>query len=142
MANLLDRFNKNVVGSKKKIFDYLPKISPSGDFKRIENINVIVSSWNNILQTPRRTYIHDPEFGSDLHKMVFEPADQMTLDKIKQEVEYRIRLYDDRATIEKIEVRFLPNRKGANVKVIINYQGEKGTLSMSFDDTSVEPTQG
>lgn len=138
MANLLDRFRKNVVGSKKKIYDYLPKISPSGDFKRIENINVIISSWNNILQTPRRTYIHDPEFGSDLHKMVFEPADQMTLDRIKEEVVYRIRLYDDRATIEKVEVSFLPNKKGANLKIIVSYQGEKGVLTLKFDDTTIE----
>jgi phage baseplate assembly protein W len=138
MANLLDRFHKNVVGSKKKIYDYLPKISPSGDFQRIENINVIISSWNNILQTPLRTYIHDPEFGSELHKMVFEPADEMTIARIKKEIEYRIRLYDDRAYIEKIDVQLNPSKKSMSVNVFIEYKEEKGTLSLKFDDTTLE----
>ena len=42
MANLLDRFNKQVIGSDVIIYDYLAKIIASGDFKRIRDIDVIL----------------------------------------------------------------------------------------------------
>lgn len=82
MANLLDRFSKEVIGSNFTIYDYLPKIVAKGDFKRIKDLNVIINSWNNILNTPRRTFLFDPDYGSDLHKMIFEPLDDNTVDRI------------------------------------------------------------
>lgn len=137
MSNLLDRFRKDVIGSESKLLDFLPKITSAGDFQKISNINVIISSWNNILITPRRTHLHDPEYGSDLHLMVFQPIDDQTVDQIKREIEYRIEKYDNRALIENIDVRLLSNRKGFEVDVYIGYEGEEGTLSLSFDDSSI-----
>ena len=136
MSNLLDRFRKDVIGSESKLLDFLPKITSAGDFQKISNINVIISSWNNILITPRRTHLHDPEYGSDLHLMVFQPIDDQTVDQIKREIEYRIEKYDNRALIENIDVRLLSNRKGFEVDVYIEYEGEEGTLSLGFDDSS------
>jgi len=86
MVDLLNRFNQSVTGSDSKLADYQAVISSNGDFKRIKNIEVILSSWNNILITPRRSYIFDPEYGSDIYKLVFEPADNETLERIKNEV--------------------------------------------------------
>jgi phage baseplate assembly protein W len=136
MSNLLDRFRKDVIGSESKLLDFLPKITSAGDFQKISNLDVIISSWNNILVTPRRTHLHDPEYGSDLHLMVFQPIDDQTIDQIKTEIEYRIESYDNRALIENIDVRLLSNRKGFEVDVYIEYEGQEGTLSLSFDDTS------
>lgn len=137
MPNLLSRFNKEVIGSDNNIYDYLAKITAKGDFKRVDNINVIITSWNNILMTPRRTYIMDPEYGSDLHKILFDPVDESTVERIKAEVVSRIRLYDDRATIEEVEILLNSNRKGFTVNLLIEYEGETGTLSVKFDDSTV-----
>jgi len=137
MANLLSRFNKEVIGSDQTIYDYVAKITASGDFKRVKNIDVIITSWNNILMTPRRTYIMDPEYGSDLHKILFDPVDESTVDRIKTEVESRIRLYDDRAVIEDIEVILNSTRKGFTVNLLVEYEGDTGTLSVKFDDSTV-----
>jgi hypothetical protein len=62
MANLLNRFFDQVIGSSQKIRDYIAIISSRGDFKRIEDLSVILSSWNNILLTPRRSYFIYTEF--------------------------------------------------------------------------------
>jgi len=142
MANLLDRFNKQVIGSDSKIYDYLPKIPATGDFKRIKDINVIISSWNNILLTPRGTYLFDPEYGSELYKLVFEPADETTIERIRNEISSRLLLYDDRATILSVDVIAKPNRKGYQINIVIEYDGERGELSVSFDDTTVLTQQG
>lgn len=136
MANLLDRFNKHVVGSESTISDYKSTISSVGDFKRIEDIEVILSSWNNILVTPRRTYMFDPEYGSDLYKMVFEPADENTQDEIVNEVVETIRRYDDRATIKEVRVSFSPNLKGFSIALDVEYEGNSGQLEVLIDEDS------
>jgi len=142
MANLLDRFSKEVIGSDFTIYDYLSKIVAKGDFKRIKDIDVIINSWNNILTTPRRTFLFDPEYGSDLHKMIFEPADDNTVERIKQEVQQQLMIYDNRATIEDMEVLIKPNGKGFSINILAEYEGNQGSLSLSFDDTTIVRVEG
>jgi len=134
MANLLSRFDQAVAGSDSKIADYQANIASSGDFKRIEDLQVILSSWNNILITPKRSYQFDPEYGSDIYKLVFEPADDTTLERIKEEVVDTLLTYDDRATIENIEVTLLPNRKGYSLAIDVKYENETGQLEIILDE--------
>lgn len=142
MANILDRFRKDVTGSDNRLQDFLPRITSAGDFQQIYDLNVIISSWNNILLTPRRTHLHDPEYGSDLHKMVFEPVDDETIDQIKTEIQDRIEQYDDRAQIEEIQVRLIAGGKGFEVDIYVNYAGDRGTLSLRFDDSTYSNATG
>jgi len=134
VANLLDRFNKTVVGSNEKDADYQSKIVTSGDFKRVENIEAILSSWSNILITPKRTYQYDPEYGSDLYKLIFEPADQSTEEEIIEEVVEALRTYDPRATVKNVSVTFLTTRKGFNVAVEVLYSGQNTELQVVIDE--------
>jgi len=134
MANLLSRFDQAIAGSDSKIADYQANVASSGDFKRIEDLQVILSSWNNILITPKRSYQFDPEYGSDIYKLVFEPADDTTLERIKEEVVDTLLTYDDRATIENIEVTLLPNRKGYSLAIDVKYENETGQLEIILDE--------
>jgi len=134
MANLLNRFNQAVVGSESKLGDYKSIISNKGDFKRIKDIHVILNSWNNILVTPKRSYMFDPEYGSNLYKLVFEPADEKTQEQIVNEVVNVIRRYDDRAKINDVSVAFLPNRKGFNVAIDVEYEGDTKQLEIILDE--------
>lgn len=136
MANLLDRFQTEVIGSESLVRDYLSVVSSIGDFKRVSDLNVILNSWNNILLTPRGTYLHDPEFGSDLYKYVFEPSDDTTVEGIKREIIDRVTIYDNRATIDDIDVTIQNDGKRFDVILYVNYQGERGTLDVKFDDTT------
>lgn len=135
MSNLLDRFNVTVVGSDSKIGDYISTIAPSGDFKRIKDLEVILNSWNNILLTPTRSYIFDPEYGSDLYRLIFEPADEETAKQIKNEVIDKLERYDDRATVESVAVVFNSNRKGFNVAIKVDFQEIPAELSVEIDES-------
>jgi len=136
MANLLDRFNKTVAGSDQKLGDYLSKIAPVGDFKRIGDLEVIISSWSNILITPRRSYQFDPNYGSNLYKLVFEPADPKTESRIIDETVNTIRKYDDRAVISNVSVVFLDNMKGFSIGIDVSYQGERGEFEVVIDESA------
>jgi phage baseplate assembly protein W len=134
VANLLDRFNKTVVGADDKDADYQSKIVTSGDFKRVRDIEVILSSWTNILVTPKRTYQYDPEYGSNLYKLIFDPADESTEETIIQEVIETLRIYDARATIREVTVTFIPSRKGFNVAIDVEYKGDSAELQVVIDE--------
>jgi len=136
MANLLDRFNEAVAGSNSKLADYTSTIAPSGDFKRITDIEVIISSWNNILITPKRTYMFDPDYGSNLYKMVFEPADQVTVNKVVDELKNSLSTYDDRASIEDVDVTFFKNLKGFSVAIDVNFKGDTSQLQVVIDEAT------
>lgn len=136
MANLLDRFNQNVIGSKGKIADYMSSILSSGDFTRVTDISVILTSWNTILMTPKRSYHWDPEFGSDLYKIPFEPSDSLTIEKIETEIVSSLTTYDDRANIVDINITFLANLKGFNINVKAEYNEEEAELKLTIDESS------
>lgn len=137
MANILERFTNEVRGSDVQPHDFIPYISSIGDFKRIRDIDVILNSWNNILLTPLGSYIADPNFGSNLYRLIFEPADSGTVEAIKTEVQTRIENYDTRGEILNITVVLLPNGKGYNVNLECGFEGERGEISIKFDDSTV-----
>jgi phage baseplate assembly protein W len=133
--NLLDRFKKTIVGSKGTIGDFTSAIISSGDFNRITDIQVILNSWSNILLTPTKTYDHDPEYGSNLYKMIFEPCDDQTKNKIKNEIYNKLSKYDDRASIQEMKINYLTNKKGFVVDIIANYKGQKSEVRIVIDES-------
>lgn len=134
MANLLDRFKKASVGSVNRDRNYSDEILSSGDFQLYEGINAIVESWKNILITGLRTADHDPEYGSRLREYVFDPADSTTRDKIVDEIKTRLMKFDNRATISKIDIHFLNDRKGFVVDCLVSYNDETKNLKVNIDE--------
>ena len=67
--------------------------------------------------------------------MIFEQADDKTVNRIRDELVVTLQKYDDRATIEDVEVTFLSNLKGFNIAVDVNYQGETGQLEVVIDES-------
>jgi len=138
MANILDRFQKTVVGASGRFADFTDVISPIGDFTRTAGLNVILKSWYNLLITPTRTVDHDPEYGSDLYKLVFAPADEDTKQEILDEVVGKIQFYDNRARIKAASVDFLQNKKGFVLNILAEYKGESGEIKATIDQTTFE----
>ena len=136
MANILEKFKTTSVGSSGRILDFSSKLSPSGDFSKLYDMDAILASWSNILITPRGSMDHDPEFGSDLYLYIFEPADSSTQDSIKDEIYRAITTYDDRANIDEIVVSFFKNKKGFNVSIIANYEGDNSEMNLNMDENT------
>lgn len=134
MTNILERFNKLVVGSNNNDADYTSKISSKGDFTRLDGLKSILNSWNNILLTPLRSVDHDPSYGCELYKYVFAPQDKDTLIAIKREITERLFLYDDRANVQKVDVKFLKNKRGFVINIYINYNGQNDNLQVFIDE--------
>jgi phage baseplate assembly protein W len=139
MANPLSRFNLTHTEEIESITysDYISQKSPLGDYKKISNINVIINSWNNILLTPRGSYDHDPEYGSRLYEYLYEPADSDTMNNIRDEIIEMISRYDDRASIDSIDVKYIrPPNQGFVVYIVVLYEGDRAPLTIHIKDTS------
>jgi phage baseplate assembly protein W len=139
MANPLSRFNLTPTVNVEPVryIDYVSSITPVGDFKKIENINVIMNSWNNILLTPRGTYDHDPEYGSGLYELLYQPVDVETMGAIRDEIYSSLYYYDNRATIESVDIKFAKAPgKGFIVNILVDYEGEKSELTIKIKDTA------
>jgi len=137
MATTLEKFNKNIVGSRSKVIDYIPTISSSGDFSIVNDIQAILVSWNNILLTQTRTYVANPEYGSDLYKYVFEPADDDTANGIIDEIQYRLMLYDDRALVTNIEISYMSDGHGFIADIDLKYKGETSLLTVEINSQNM-----
>lgn len=132
MANPLSRFNlsSKITDETVTYLDYTAVYNPLGDFSRIENIDVIINSWNNILLTPRGSYDHDPNYGCDLFDLIYQPADEETQSLIINEIYNSLYLYDDRAKIDDVKINYLRNGKGFSVNIQVNYNGDVKPLSL------------
>lgn len=136
MANILDKFKTTSIGSSGRVLDFSSKLSPSGDFNKLFDMDAILASWSNILMTPRGSMDHDPEFGSDLYLYIFEPADTVTQESIKNEIYKAITTYDDRANIAEINVAFFKNKKGFNVSIVASYEGDNSEMNLTMDENT------
>jgi len=138
MASLLDQFQKTIAGKAASIEDVLPIISSTGNFLKNQEIQTIINSWKNILLTKKGTYMHDPQYGSNIYKFLYENADNETASAIKSEIYTVLTNYDDRASIEKIEVVFLKNRKGFAFNISAKYNGVVGDVSLVLDEAALK----
>jgi len=134
MASTLEKFKSNTVGSQGRILDFTPVIASSGAFSIIKDFDVILNSWNNILLTKTRTYMSNPEYGSDLYKYIFEPADEVTIEGIKEEIRFRLMKYDNRAYITNIDVAFMADGHGFILSIGVEYEDSNETLNTAIYD--------
>jgi len=137
MANPLNRFHLTPKTRTEEIeyFDYIPVISPVGDYTRVENIDVLINSWNNILLTPKGSYDHDPNYGSNLFNLIFQPTNVDTENAISDEIYSSLYYYDNRASINSMKIKFLKgkqSKKGYCVEIYVKYKGKIKPLTINI----------
>ncbi|GIU69030.1 MAG: hypothetical protein KatS3mg002_0266 [Candidatus Woesearchaeota archaeon] len=134
MASQLDKFKKHLLGSSDIDVDYIGIVGPSGELKKLTGIDAVLNSWLNILRTPKGSHLYDPEFGSNLHLFLFEPVNEDTADRIREDILLSLMTYDDRASIEKIDVLFFKDKRGFVVDIAVKYGSEVKTLRVPIID--------
>lgn len=138
MSKSVQNFYKNISGKANKVKDIIPTMSSLGDLKQVSDFDVIINSWKNILTTPIGSYDHDPTYGSELYNLIYEPVDKDTVERIKDEVETKLMLYDDRAYIKSIDVIFFKkSKKGFTVSIDMAYKGETKNVRANLTELGV-----
>ena len=68
-----------------------------------------------LLETKRGTLIGDPDYGSNLYQILFEPANEATASRIRMEVVNTIEKYYDNFIVDRVDVTFKPHTVVLNV---------------------------
>ena len=97
------------------------KVNPlNDDLIPLKNEAAIARSIRNIVFTSPGEKIFNPEFWSEISKVLFENIDEISAISIKDEIETSIRNYEPRVNLEEVDIE--PNYDNNQFDVRINYR--------------------
>jgi len=115
------------------------RVNPANsDLIVLRNENAISRAMRNLILTEKGERFFDPEYGSNVKKLLFENATSFTADLLKDEIEYTINNYEPRVKL--IDVKVEPNYdyNEFNIAIIYRVIGidvEPASLSFALQST-------
>ena len=92
----------------------------NNDLIALKNVNAIARSVRNIILTTPGEKFFDPDFGSNVSKLLFENVDDITASQIQEEIEFSINNYEPRVKLLSVEVN--PEYDSNTFDTIITYE--------------------
>ena len=92
----------------------------NNDLIALKNVNAIARSVRNIILTTPGEKFFDPDFGSNVSKLLFENVDDITASQIQEEIEFSINNYEPRVRLINVEV--IADYDNASFDTIITYE--------------------
>ena len=92
----------------------------NNDLIALKNVNAIARSVRNIILTTPGEKFFDPDFGSNVSKLLFENVDDITASQIQEEIEFSINNYEPRVKLLSVEVN--PDFDNNLFDTIITYE--------------------
>lgn len=134
MANSTDRFKQ--MNRENQIFsDFLTDLNPhpvSGDIVKYTNENSVIRSIRNLLLTDRFERLYQPDIGTDIRKMLFEPMDAATAQNISVFTQQTITQFEPRAKIISINVVPDPENNRYIVSLVIAVINKQDPISFNI----------
>ena len=97
------------------------KVNPlNDDLVALKNANAIARSVRNIILTSPGEKFFNPDFGSNVSKLLFENLDEVTALAIRDEIETAINNYEPRVSL--IDVEVTPDFDGNSLDAKIKYR--------------------
>ena len=87
----------------------LQLLSTLGNVKQESSVKKFHEDLRVLLETKRGTLIGDPNFGSNLCDLLYEPANTMTANQIRQEIATTIEKYYNNVNITQVDVTYKPH---------------------------------
>lgn len=98
---------------------YFLKLPGTGDVSKKINEQAVVRAIRNLLSTNLNERLFQPNIGSTLNKLLFEPVSSITAILIQNEIVRMIQNYEPRAVINSIDVVATPDSNNFNVNISI-----------------------
>jgi phage baseplate assembly protein W len=134
MAKSTDRF-KQMDRDSQTFSDFLSDLNPhpvSGDIVKYTNENSVIRSIRNLLLTDRFERLYQPDIGTDIRKMLFEPMDSTTAQNISVFTQQTITKFEPRAKIISIDVLPDPENNRYVVSLVIVVINKQDPISFNI----------
>ena len=92
----------------------------NNDLIALKNVNAIARSVRNIILTTPGEKFFDPDFGSNVSKLLFENVDDITASQIQEEIEFSINNYEPRVKL--LDIKVIADNDNASFDTIITYE--------------------
>ena len=96
----------------------------SGDVGKKTGADAVKSAIVSILKTNHNERMFQPEFGSNIRALLFEPMNPITEQRIKTEIENAVRNHEPRAEILGITVEGQEEQNRYLVSILFNISSE------------------
>jgi len=90
------------------------------DLITLKNESAIARSIRNIVFTSPGEKFFNPDFGSNISKVLFENIDEISAIQIKEEIELSIKNFEPRVRLQEVEIN--PDYDNNQFDVTINYK--------------------
>lgn len=121
MAITKDRFQ--VSDRKNQIYsDFLNNLNPHpvvGDVVRFVNEDAVNRSIRNLISTNKGERLYQPNVGSDIYKMLFEPMSGAIAQLLSASIQNLIKDYEPRARV--IAINVAPDFNGNAYAITVQY---------------------
>jgi phage baseplate assembly protein W len=118
--------------SSLKVLGCLPKFSNTGNLQEVVGVDVIIQSYFVILNTRRGQRVWQPEFGCSLKDQIFSLATLENLDFIREDIKYALTKWEPRASVVKIEMEYLSDKRILMIGITMNYNKRDYTQIFPF----------
>ena len=96
------------------------------------DIQVISSDLRNLLLTQKGERLMNPDFGTQISKLVFEPDTSVLEAQVQQEVNQAIAKFEPRVSVISITTERQPNQRQINVAIQVQALNQFLTLGLSY----------
>lgn len=94
------------------------RVNPSSrDIRPVKDLGAIKNSVRNLILTNKLERPFQPEIGSNLTKLLFEPSDPVTISLIKEDIINTIENHEPRVSLRLVEVEDYSDRNAYFVSV-------------------------
>ena len=112
-------------------FDFLAN-PVTGDVAKVKDTNSVKRGISNILMTENRERLFNPELGSGIKNLLFEPLTDLTIERLEGEITSAISAWEDRADLINLGISAEPDYNRYRVAVVFRIvnQIEEQTLEL------------
>lgn len=126
---------------KQQIYsDFLTDLTPhpvSGDIVRFVNETAVIRSIKNLILTNTGERLYQPDIGSDIRKLLFEPMNSVTAEAIGSLITSTITAHEPRARLVDLQVRPDVDNNAYNVSVVFMVINKQDPVSFNVTLTRV-----
>lgn len=131
------RADKLTAATKKDLFysDFLVNLDKhplNGSLARVTNENAVKQSIRQLILTDVYERPYQPNLGSKLYSLLFEPMDDLTVPLIESTIQDTIRLYEPRATLHFVGVTPVESRNEYTVNIVFSLVNTIGNIQMNL----------
>lgn len=110
----------------------LEKHPLNGSLARISNEDSVKQSIKNLLLTDVFERPYQPQIGSKIYSLLFEPMDDITENLLKNTIADTIRLYEPRAKLIYVGVSGIADRNEYNINIVFSLVNTIGEVQLDL----------